>query len=148
MRRTRIGILGATVIAVSGCGGGKTFANRSHPPVPINLTVYINNARVSVSPKSFGAGPVRFIVANQASHAESLQLEAAGDTSTALADTGPINPQATAQVQVDVKQGEYTVATASGGSTAASQAAPSSIQPAHLSVGPQRPNADASLLEP
>lgn len=148
MRRIRIGILGATVLAVSGCGGGKTFANRPHPPVPINLTVYINDTRVSVSPESFGAGPVRFIVANQASRAESVQVEVAGGGSAALANTGPIGPQATAQVQVDVQPGDYTVGTASGAGTNASQTVAASIQPAHLHVGPRRPNADASLMEP
>lgn len=148
MRRIRIGILGAIVLAVSGCGGGKTFANRPHPPVPIDLTVYINDARVSVSPRSFGAGPVRFIVANQASRAESLQVEVAGGGSTALANTGPISPQATAQVQVDVQPGDYTVGTASGGSTDASQTVTASVQPAHLHVGPPRPNGGSLLLEP
>ena len=38
--------------AASSCGGGSTFANKPRPATPVNLTVYINNARVSVSPSS------------------------------------------------------------------------------------------------
>lgn len=147
MRRTTIGILGAGVLVVTGCGSGKTFANRPRPAVPINLTVYINDARVSVSPASFGAGPVRFIVANGASHAESLQIQSASGT-TALADTGPISPQATAQVRVDVTPGDYTVVTGNGGSSDAAQAITSAIQPAHLHVGPPRPSGSNVLLQP
>jgi hypothetical protein len=147
MRRTTIGILATAMLIASGCGGSQTFANRSRPPIPINLTVYINDARVSVSPDSFGAGPVTFIVANGASRAESLQIQPAGGSST-LADTGPIGPQATAQVRVDLSSGDYTVVTGSGGASAASQALRSSIQPAHIHVGPQRPSAANDLLQP
>ncbi len=148
MRQITIGILGAAVLAGSGCGGGQTFANRPRPAAPIVLTVYINDARVSVSPTTFGAGPVRFIVANQASRAESLQGQGGGGGSAALADTGPISPQATAQVNVNVGQGEYTVATGTSASTDATQAQTSSIQPAHLHVGPPRSNSNDSLLQP
>lgn len=134
------------MLVASGCGGSKTFANRPSPPAPINLTVYINDSRVSVSPDSFGAGPVTFIVANNASHAESLQIQSAGGSSP-LADTGPISPQATAQVRVDVTPGDYTVLTGGGGASAASQALGSSIQPAHIRVGATRPPGDG-LLQP
>jgi hypothetical protein len=141
-------MLGATLLALSGCGSSKPFANRPRPPIPVDLTVYINDARVSVSPGSLGAGPIVFIVTNQASHAESLQIQSVGAQST-LADTGPINPQATAQVKVDVMPGEYTVATGSGGSsTDAAQALSSPILPAHLHIGPMRSGAKDALLQP
>src|SRR5947209_11536832 len=98
MRRITIGILGAAVIAISGCGGGKTFANKPRPAVPINLTVYINNSRVSVSPASLGAGPVVLIVTNQSNRTQSLRVQTPG-SQQALAETGPINPEANAQVK-------------------------------------------------
>lgn len=146
MRRTTIGMLATAMLVASGCGSSQTFAHRPRPPAPINLTVYINDARVSVSPDSFGAGPVTFIVANGASRAESLQIQSGGGST--LAETGPISPQATAQVRVDLRPGDYTVLTGSGGATAAARALGRSVQPAHLLVGPERPSSGNDLLQP
>ena len=73
MRKTITGMLAVGTLIATGCGGGSTFANKPRPPTPINLTVYINNARVSISPASIGAGPVVFIVTNQASHASHVE---------------------------------------------------------------------------
>ena len=101
MRTTTIGILGVSAIAFAGCGSSKTFANDPRPATPINLTVYINNARVSVSPQAVGAGPVVFIVTNQAARAESLAIQRKGGGGS-IANTGPINPQGTAQVTVNL----------------------------------------------
>jgi hypothetical protein len=150
MRRITIGIIGASAIAAAGCGGGSKFANRPRPPSPINLTVYINNARVSVSPSSVGAGPIVFIVTNQASHAESLEIQPANAASGSqpTADTGPINPQATATVKVDLAQGDYTMMTVSGSSSQSATATEPMIQPAQLRIGPPRPSAKNATLQP
>ena len=136
--------------ALAGCGGGGGhFANRPRPPSPVNLTVYINDQRVSISPTSLGAGPVDFVVTNQASHSESMMIRRAGDsTAPPLADTGPISPQSTAQVTVDFSQGNYLVATSGGTSTEAAAAVPSGIQPAQLHIGRPRASASGQLLSP
>jgi hypothetical protein len=147
MRRTTIGILAASALGVCGCGSGTTFANQPRPPTPVDLTVYINSARVSVSPSSVGAGPVIFIVTNQASQTESLGIQPAGGGSQ-IATTGPINPQATTEVTVDLSRGDYTVSTQTTGSSQAAQTNPSSIQPATLHIGPARPSASNVLLQP
>ncbi len=148
MRRTTIGILVASALAVSSCGSsGGTFANRPRPPAPVNLTVYVNDSRVSVSPTSVGAGPVVFIVTNQGSHAQSLTISPAGQTQP-LASTAPINPQATTQVTVDFQPGDYTIATAPKSTTDASLANRPSIQPASLHIGRERPSASNDLLNP
>jgi hypothetical protein len=147
MRIATIGICALGAIAVTGCGGGKHFANDPRPPTPLNLTVYINNNRILVSPTSIGAGPVTFIITNQATQAESLTVQPASGGAT-LASTAPINPQATSSVQVNFAPGTYTVTTTGGGGTAASNAIPGSIQSASLFVGPQRENANSVLLLP
>jgi hypothetical protein len=113
----------------------------------VNLTVYINNSRILVSPSSIGAGPVTFIVTNQASTAESLTVQSTSG-GAALATTAPINPQATSEVQVNFTPGTYTVATNGSGGTDAAQASPTQIQPASLLVGPQRENSNGALLQP
>ena len=119
-------------------------------PAPVNVTVYINDQRVSVSPSSVGAGPVQLIVTNQATTAESLTMARAGDSSSQpLADTGPISPQGTAQVTVNLSPpGDYTVGIAPSGSTQAAASAPTGIQPAVLHVGKARQGSSSQLLQP
>jgi hypothetical protein len=145
MRRMMIGLLVCCAATAAGCGSSTTFANKPRPPIPINLTVYINDARVSVSPNSVGAGPIVFIVTNQASQAETVQIQSGGQS---LAATGPINPQVTASVKVTVPEGEYTMTTGSGGTSDAALATAPAIQSAHLRIGPARPSAKNEVLQP
>ena len=145
--RTTIGWLTVTAFAVCGCGNSTRYANKPRPATPINLTVYIGNNHVSVSPSSIGAGPVVFQATNQSSQAESLSIAPAGGGNS-LASTGPINPQGTAQVAVDLKRGDYQVSASSGGSSDASQAQPGSIGPGRLRVGAPRAGAGGTLLTP
>jgi hypothetical protein len=145
MRRTKYVMLAgaAAATALAGCGGGKQFANNPRPPAPVDLTIYINDSHVSVSPQSLGAGPIIFIVTNQASHSESLQIKSAGGASGQPVETGPINPQATATVKADLQPGDYIV-----GTNDAATAGSSAIQPAQLHLGKSRPSADNLLLQP
>jgi hypothetical protein len=146
MRRARIGLLALVIVGVAGCGGGSHFADKSRPPTPVNVTVYIDNARVSVSPASVGAGPVVFIITNQASRAEALTIRPANG-GNALASTAPINPQATSQVTVNFREGDYTLSTSTPASSDAA-AIGTTVQPASLHIGRARPNANNALLEP
>jgi hypothetical protein len=140
----------AASVTVSACGSSTHFANLPRPAVPVNLTVYINDQRVSVSPSFVGAGPVVFIITNQASNAESLSVTAAGGSgSQSLADTGPISPQGTAQLTVNLRQqGLYTVGIAPNSSTEAAAATPTGIQPALIHVGRPRANSSNELNQP
>ena len=144
-RRTTIGMLAVSALAVSACGANSEGATTPRPPAQVNLTVYINNSRVSLSPSSVGAGPVAFIITNQASQAESLAILPKGSAAgQPLADTGPINPQATAQVTVNFsKTGTYSLST--GGDAGASGSA---VQAATLTVGKARGNSNSQLLQP
>jgi hypothetical protein len=150
MRRTTLGTLAVTAVVAAGCGGGTHFANHPRPPAPVNLTVYINDRAVSVSPASVGAGPVVFIITNQSSNAESLAVASAGNSSAQpLADTGPISPQATAQLTVDLNNpGQYTVGIAQGSSTEAAAATPTGIRPALIHVGNRRASSNNDLQQP
>jgi hypothetical protein len=143
-----VGILAACALVVSGCGGGATFANKPRSASPVNLTVYVNSAQVSVSPASVGAGPVVFIVTNADSKTETLAIKTSDRTQT-LASTGPINPQATADVTVDfTNPGNYTLSASKSGITEAAQSKLSSIQAATIHVGPARANSSSQLLQP
>jgi hypothetical protein len=148
MRRSTIGIILIAGVTLAGCGGGKTFANDPRPAAPVDLTVYISNSRVSVSPQSVGAGPVVFIVTNQSAKAQSLAIRSKGQSDHSIAATGPINPQGTAQVTVNFKPGDYTVATTTGGATEAARASASPIHAATLHIGAARASASNDLLQP
>jgi hypothetical protein len=114
------------------------------------LTVYVNDQRISVSPSSVGAGPILFIITNQASNAESLAVtSSAGSSSQPLADTGPISPQATAQLSVNLHApGDYTVGIAPNSSTEAAAATPTGIQPALIHVGAARATSNNEVGQP
>jgi hypothetical protein len=149
MRGKTVGLL-AVAAAVAGCGSGSGshYANLPRPAPRVNLTVYINDHRISVSPSAVGAGPVDLIVTNQASNAESLAVLPAGATAAQpLANTGPISPQGTAQVTVNLTSpGNYTVGVSQGAE--AGTATPTGIQSAVVHVGRPRPSASNQLLQP
>lgn len=143
----RIAALLAVAVGLAGCGGGAHFADKSRPPTPVDLSVYVNDKKVSVSPASVGAGPIIFYVTNSASRTESVTVRPLGGDS-ASASTGPINPGTTAQVQADLRSGDYTVATSSSGGSDASSVTTKPIASARLHIGPPRPNSNSAVLQP
>ncbi len=138
-------MLAGTALLVSACGSTAPAIVNPRPAAPVNLTVFIDNSRVSVSPSTVGAGPVEFIITNQATQTESLAVLPAGASAgQPLANTGPINPQGTAQVTVEFSHpGRYSVATGNGGAGSGS-----AIQAAVIHVGHQRSSSDNQLLQP
>jgi hypothetical protein len=125
-------------VALAACGSSH-FQYTPKATVPINVSVYIDSQRVSLSPNSITPGPTTITITNQASTAESLQVVPAGG-SNALAETGPISPQGTAQVTVDLSSaGAYTISTAPNNSTEAAASTPTGILPGLLRVQGQRP---------
>ena len=98
-----------------------------------------------MSPAHVGAGPITFIVTNQASQAEALAISRGGST---LASTAPINPQGTTQVSVNFKPGRYTIATGDQGKNDAQLSKQSSIRPASIHIGRERESSNNSVLQP
>jgi hypothetical protein len=146
MGRTAIAIFVAGVLGAAGCGSTTQPASQPRPPVPVSLSIYIDNTRVSISPSSVGAGPILLIVTNQASQTESLTIAPAGSGQPALATTGPISPQAITQLSVNVKSpGDYTVGTGGAGGAPSGSAG---IRSAALHIGRMRPSSDNTLLQP
>jgi hypothetical protein len=141
-----LGCVVALALALSGCGSGSNYANNPRPPTPIVLGASINNASIAVSPSHFGAGPVVVVVTNQSSAAQMLHLSSAGIGASCAGPggtrgpvdqtTSPISPQGTAQLQVDLCEGRYTVSVDKG------------TQSAELVVGPARPSAQNQVLQP
>jgi uncharacterized protein involved in exopolysaccharide biosynthesis len=146
MCRWTIAILASSALAVSACGSTARGVTTPRPAAPADLTVYIDNSRVSVSPTTVGAGPVAFVITNQASQAESLSILRSGASAgQPLADTGPINPQGTSQVTVDFSSpGTYSLATGGGGDPGSGGA----IRAAQIHIGRKRSSSDNQLLQP
>jgi hypothetical protein len=139
VRMRRVIVVSAmAVIALSGCGGGKDFANKPRPPVPLQLTGVITEAKVTISPSKVGAGPVVITVSNQSGESRTLTLDGQGRQER----VGPINPLDTAQLQKTLTPGRYTVTAGS------EQATAKSIAPATLVIGKERASGSDKVLLP
>jgi hypothetical protein len=130
-------------LALASCGSDDpTSDNAERPPTPIVISAAINDEAVSVSPKSFGGGPITLVISNQSTSSQQVTLETADDPGGSspgvkAIETGPISPRETASVKGDVKQGTYALKVSVDG-----------VRAARLVVGKQRPSAQNELLQP
>ena len=124
----------ALAVVAGGCGGDDEARSDERPPVPINISVNIDEKGITASPAKFGAGPITMLVANQSGASQTLTI----DGPRLRRSVGPINPQDTATVRLRVLPGEYTVS--------AEESA--GLREATLTVGPERPSAQNDLLLP
>ena len=133
--RNRLGaVMLAGGIAAGGCGSqDEDFANNPRPPAPVNVAAYISSDRVSVSPSSFGAGPIIVVITNQSGTSQEVTFTGSEVTQS----TGPINPGDTGQIKLVVKEGTYSLEAGSGG-----------VAPATINVGPERESAQNEVLQP
>jgi hypothetical protein len=130
-------VVAAAVLAMVGCGSEDEYKNELRPPAPINVTAFVSAQKVSVSPASFGAGPIVMIVTNQSNSSQDVTITSEPETASFTQSTGPINPGDTGQIKLDVAQGTYVIKTGDD-----------SIRPATLVVGAQRRSAQNELLQP
>lgn len=137
MRRTFTWLL--LLAPLAGCGSGDDYANRPRPPAPINVTAAISDARVSVSPRRFGAGPIVLIISNQSSSAQEVTFETGVGASEPgrTFNTTPINPRGTAALKMDVREGDWELRTEDNG-----------IRAADVKVDVTRKSAQDELLQP
>jgi len=126
-------------MTLAGCGEEvESYKNNPRPPAPINVAAYISANRVSVSPTSFGAGPIVVVVTNQSSDSQEATFEGEdGGSGEVQQSTGPINPGDTGELKVFVDPGSYTLRTSDG-----------SIAPATVTVGGRRESAQNKVLQP
>lgn len=122
------------------CGDEDDYENDPRPPSPIVVSGVVTENRISVSPRTFGAGPINLIVTNQTDKSQEITLETdeIGGTEAGIQQrTGPINPGDIASLKADLKQGTYRIGVDS-----------ENIRPAALDVGSARPSAQNELLQP
>ena len=128
----------AGTLAASGCGGGGDRVNRDRPAPTISVTAAIADGRIHVSPRRFGAGPIRLIVSNQTRVAQAVTFETGGSDAPGITQTTPpIAPAGTTTIEVEVRKGVYALKTADR-----------AIRPASGLVGKRRASAQDALLQP
>jgi hypothetical protein len=115
------------VLPLAACGQSD-FENEPRPATAIELTGVIQRAKVTVSPRKVGAGPVSIIISNQTDDTHTLAL--VGDRVREV--VGPINPLDTATIQKTLEPGVYRVRAGSP------RAVAEEITPAELTVGKPR----------
>jgi hypothetical protein len=125
-------------LTLAACGSSD-FANDPRPPVPLETTGVITDSQVTVSPSSFGAGPILLTISNQTPESHTVTLKG-GDISPER--VGPINPGDSATIQKTVPEGSYEVAAES------KEGVFSEIEPADITVGAPRGTASDDLLLP
>jgi hypothetical protein len=123
--------------ALSACGDDEDHANKERPAVSINVTAAIIDGRINVSPREFGAGPIRLIVTNQTDSEQAVTLATGGSEAGITETSDPITPSGTTTLEVDVPEGEYEITAGNG-----------QIRPASVTVGTARPSAQDQLLQP
>src|SRR3954447_13630613 len=100
----------AAALAPAARGPAPEPRNEPRPPTRIVLTGSISTDRVSISPRRFGAGPGRLVVANLTDTSQQVTLERADrDRPGVRQETAPINPRDTAELRADLRSGRYTV---------------------------------------
>ena len=129
-----------TVTLATGCGEDDDYKNEPRPPAPIVVSAAITQDGVSVSPRTFGAGPITLIVTNQTESAQEVTLETdeiGGSDAGIEQETGPISPGDTASLKANLLEGTYRVGVDGRGIAAGS-----------LRVGTERKSAQDELLQP
>lgn len=134
--RIRCALAVAAAAGIAGCGD-EDHANRERPPGTINVTAAIADGRIHVSPREFGAGPIRLLVSNQTASAQEVTFETAGDAAGVTQTSAPISSQGAGTLEIDTTEGEYELSTGDDG-----------IRPVAVKVGAPRPSAQNELLQP
>ena len=160
IRRTATLTAGALLLAVvAGCGGDDKFKNEPRPPVPTQLTGVITDKEVTVSPDTLPLPPEKgqqeaatdldtpivLIISNQTQEPHTVRLSGkTTDGKPIEANTPPINPLDTAQIQQSLPPGTYDVKATSERAVNPDE----EIAAATLTVKPNRQTSSDDVLLP
>jgi len=142
-RRTRFhstAILAAACAALglTACGEDEDFANEPGPPTAITVTALVDEDSVSVSPARFGAGVVRFIIANQSAQPQEVSVRAENEQEALVTQvTRPIGVGGTGELKLALEPGAYELEADGDG-----------IDAGTLDVGSRRPAGRNEFLLP
>jgi len=138
MRAVAAALVAVFVVSAAGCGDDDDYKNEPRPPAPIVLTASISKTEVSVSPATFGAGPVSLIITNLTGAPQTVTFASEeGGAGSFEQTTQPINPSDTATIKANVPEGVAVV-----------KVAGNAIKAASLKVGAERKSSQDDLLLP
>ena len=147
------------LLGVSGCGGDDKFKNEPRPPIPTQLTGVITNEEVTVSPDTLPLPaekgqqeasreldtPILLIISNQSDEPHTVTLTGkTTDGKPISADTPPIAPLDTGQIQQSLPPGRYEIKAGSEKAVDPGE----QIAAAMLTVNPNRQTSSDDLLLP
>jgi hypothetical protein len=150
---------GSIVLVSAGCGSDDKFKNEPRPPVPTQLTGVITNEEVTVSPDVLPLPaekgqqeastdldtPIVLVINNQDDEPHTVTLTGkTRDGKPIEANTPPINPLDTAQIQQTLPPGRYEVKAGSEKAVDPQE----QIAAATLTVNPNRQTSSDDLLLP
>lgn len=128
-----LGVTLALITMAAGCGT-ESRENKNRPPIPLSVTASVGPEKIAISPRTFGAGPTIFTVANQSGSTVTFKI--IGETLER--SQGPIANKNRAQLEARLTPGEYEVK-ATGAPAA---------EPTRIVVGKERPTSQNELLLP
>lgn len=138
--RVALAVGGAVMAFVAAGCDGDDFANEPRPPAAVGLTGVIRSSGVAISPDRVGAGSVRITIANLTDRTHSITLEG----EDVIERVRQVQPQDTATIQKTLRPGTYEIRAGSSRAVDIGD----EIPPATLTVGPERPSSDSTLLLP
>ena len=115
--RLRLALVALLVLAGCGEDDAAEYGNEPRPPAPINVTAAIDSDRVRVSPRGFGSGPVVIIISNQSGAPQTVTFETdeiGGSGPGIRKKSAEIAPRGTGNLQVDVREGTYSIGVLDG----------------------------------
>jgi hypothetical protein len=149
----------SALLVITGCGDDDKFKNEPRPPVPTQLTGVITDEEVTVSPNTLPLPPEKgqqeastdlntpivLVISNQTQEAHTVTLSGrTRDGKPIEAQTPPINPLDTAQIQQSLPPGRYQVRAGSERAVDPKE----QIAAATLTVNPNRQTSSDDLLLP
>jgi hypothetical protein len=145
MPRLAVVALALGALLITGCGSTTPldFKGKTRPSAPVDVSVYVSNQHVLVSPAMVGAGLVTLNVTNQASKSLMIYVAGTGANCT-MPGSGLMAPSTTAQVTLELGTGGYDV----GPCTPDGSPGTSAIKAAALKVGAARQAGGNALLQP
>lgn len=119
-------------LAIGGCAGNESYRNDPKPPAVLTVSVIVAEDDISMSPRGWGAGPIRFIVANQTGTRQIVSFD-----SDRIERDVPVGAGQSANFKLTTQPGMFTI---SASNVAAS--------PLEFEVGPERETAQNDLTQP
>lgn len=122
----------ALAIVAAGCAGNESYQNLPKPPAVLTVTVVVAEDEIQMSPREWGAGPIRFITINQTGTRQIVSFD-----SERIERDVPVGSNQSANFKLTTSEGPFTI---SASNVAAS--------PLSFEVGPQRESAQNDLTQP